>query len=95
MSADLLRSVRITHPQKRFLEFLAERGGEIPWDWRKVERPDARAMVTGLINQQLVVEREYETSSGVVYPYLRLGDMGRALVARLEASTRKAPIVTA
>lgn len=97
MSDNPLAGVSITHPQVKFLQFVAERSGEIPWDWRKVERPDARAMVTDLINKRVLAEREYVTDAAQVQGrlHLRLTDMGRAIVARIDASVSKSRVVPA
>ena len=91
-----LQSVRITHPQAKFLEFIAERGAEISWDWEKC-RPDVKAMVADLVNKELVVEREYVTHALQLNAdlKLRLTDRGRAIVAQLEVAQRKVLVVTA
>ena len=91
-SLDHLRSTRISHPQAMFLRFVAERQGEIPWEWERVERPDARAMVTDLINKRLLAEREYVAHAAQVNGrnHLRLTDQGRAIVDRLETMDKKA-----
>jgi hypothetical protein len=90
-----LRSLAISHPQARFLDFLAGRGGEISWDWEKVERPDAREMVADLINKGLLLEREYVTHAAQLHGrnHLRLTDQGRAVAGRLE--TLRASATTA
>jgi hypothetical protein len=91
-SLDHLRSMQISHPQARFLRFVAERQGEIPWEWERVERPDARAMVADLINKRLLSEREYVTHAAQISGrnHLRLTDQGRSIVDRLEALDKKA-----
>lgn len=91
-----LQGVRITHPQAKFLEFLAERGAEIPWDWERC-RPDVKAMIADLINKELLVEREYVTHALQLKAdlKLRLTDRGRAVVAQLEVAQRKVLVVTA
>lgn len=91
-----LQGVRITHPQAKFLEFIAERGAEISWVWEKC-RPDVKAMVADLINKELLVEREYVTHALQLKGdlKLRLTDKGRALVAQLEVAQRKVLVVTA
>lgn len=88
--------MRITHPQAKFLEFIAERGAEISWVWEKC-RPDVKAMVADLINKELLVEREYVTHALQLKGdlKLRLTDRGRALVAQLEVAQRKVLVVTA
>jgi len=91
-----LQGVRITHPQAKFLEFLAERGAEIPWRWERC-RPDVKAMIADLINKELLVEREYVTHALQLKAdlKLRLTDRGRAVVAQLEVAQRKVLVVTA
>lgn len=93
--AGQLAQVRVTHPQLKFVEFLAERGGEVPWDWSKC-REDVKAMVADLINKRLVVEREYASHAAAPGRlYLRLTDHGRSLVAQLEAARGKITVVSA
>lgn len=90
-----LASVRVTHPQLKFLEFLAGRGGECPWDWAKC-RPDVSAMVTDLINKRLVSEVEYTTHASVEGRlHVRLTDQGRSVVSQLDAAKRKIVTVSA
>jgi hypothetical protein len=91
-----LQSVRITHPQAKFLEFIAERGAEISWDWERC-RPDVKAMVADLIYKELLVAREYVTHALQLKGdlKLRLTDRGRAVVAQLEVAQRKKLVVTA
>lgn len=86
MSADnaQLRELRLTTPEMKMLAFIAERGGEIEWDWGKVN-PHAKAMVANMINSGLVIDREYTSHAGVVARItLRLTDQGRAVTAQLE-----------
>ncbi|TMQ13991.1 MAG: hypothetical protein E6J91_16810 [Deltaproteobacteria bacterium] len=87
--------MRITHPQAKFLEFVAERGAEIPWDWERC-RLDVKAMIADLINKELLVEREYVTHALQLRGdlKLRLTDRGRAIVAQLEVAQRKVLVVT-
>ncbi len=88
--------MRITHPQAKFLEFIAERGAEISWDWEKCRR-DVKAMVADLVNKELLVEREYVTHALQLKGdlKLRLTDRGRAVVTQLEVAQRKVLVVTA
>lgn len=88
--------MRITHPEAKFLEFVAARGAEISWDWEKC-RPDVTAMVLDLIHKELLVEREYLVHALQLQGErkLRLTDRGRAIVAQLEVAQRKALLVTA
>lgn len=91
-----LQGVRITHPEAKFLEFIAERGAEISWDWEKC-RPDVKAMVVDLINKELLVEREYVTHALQLQGdlKLRLTDRGRSIVEQLAVAQRKVLVVTA
>jgi hypothetical protein len=92
----ILQTVRITHPQSKFLEFVAERAGEISWDWSKC-RPDVAGMVADLINKRLVTEREYVAHASQIRGdrQLRLTDRGRSVVGQLEVAKRKVKVVTA
>jgi hypothetical protein len=93
--AGQLASVKITQPQLKLLEFLAQRAGEVSWDWAKC-RPDVAAMVADLINKQLVIEREYSTSALVSGRlFIRLTDSGRSIVSQLEAARGKITVVSA
>lgn len=88
--------MRITHPQAKFLEFIAERGAEISWRWEKC-RPDVEAMVADLIRKELLVERVYVTHALQLEGdrKLRLTDRGRAIVEQLAVAQRKVLVVTA
>ncbi len=96
MSKGPLQALRITHPQAKFLEFVAERGAEISWDWEKC-RPDVKAMVADLINKELLIEREYVTHALQLQAdlHLRLTDRGRAVVDQLAVAQRKVLLVSA
>lgn len=96
MSKGPLQALRITHPQAKFLEFIAARGAEIPWDWEKC-RPDVKAMVADLLNKELLVEREYVTHALQLKGdlQLRLTDRGRAVVDQLAVAQRKVLVVSA
>jgi hypothetical protein len=91
-----LQALRITHAQAKFLEFLAERGAEIPWDWGKC-RGDVKRMVADLINKELLAEREYVTHALQLKGdlHLRLTNKGRAVVDQLQVAQRKVLVVTA
>lgn len=82
-----LQSVSLAVPQVQFLEMLAERGGEVPWDWRKVN-PAAKAMLADLINKALIIDGERVTHAAQLHGdgYMRLTDNGRAVVAELAKS---------
>jgi len=81
-----LRTVSLVLPQQKFLEMLADRGGEIPWDWSKVN-PQAKAMCADLINKGLILDREYLLHAGQARGalYLRLTDEGRSVVDQIKA----------
>lgn len=83
-----LRHVQLQTPEIQFLGMIADRGGEIPWDWSKL-RPEAKAMVADLINKELVREREYVTHAGQLAGalYLRLTDGGRDIVEQIKRMT--------
>jgi hypothetical protein len=91
-----LQSIRITHPQAKFVEFLGERGAEIDWDWERC-RPDAAAMVADLINKELLLEREYVTHAAQLRGTLklRLTDKGRAVLEQLQVAQKKVTIIPA
>jgi hypothetical protein len=88
---NLLRKVRVTTPELKMLEYIADRGGEIPWDWSKCA-PPAKAMIANMINNELVIEREYVTHAAQLVGELklRLTDQGRAVLAQIQAVTVKA-----
>lgn len=96
-----MREVRIAPPEAKFLRMIASRGGEIPWDWSHASLNGkngelAKGMVASLINQQLILEREYAKHALDPNPrlVLRLTDAGRSVVERLEAmdvEAKKAP----
>ena len=67
-----LRHVRLELPQMKMIDYLAKRGGEIPWDWSKVS-PPAKAMLADMINKQLIIDREYVTDARQANGVLRLG----------------------
>jgi len=83
-SNEHLRELRLTPPEMKMLAFVAERGGEIEWDWSKVN-PNAKAMVANMINSGLVIDREHVDRGVVARVTLRLTDRGRAVAAALEA----------
>lgn len=81
-SAGILSAVRVTAPQAKFLQFVADpgRGGEISWDWGAC-RPDVVAMVRELVDKGLLADLSAERR-------LRLTDQGRSAVAQIEHSLR-------
>lgn len=80
-----LRHVKLELPQMKFLEMLADRGGEIPWDWHKV-KPDAKAMLADLINKGLIIDREYVTHAAQARGslHMRITDEGRQVVETIK-----------
>lgn len=87
---ELLRTVKLELPQLKFVEYVADRGGEIPWAWNKL-RPEAKAMVADLINKQIMLEREYVTHAAQMSGslYLRLTDQGRQVADQIRAMAIK------
>lgn len=85
----ILIAVRINGPEAQFLEFVADRGGEISWDWEKC-RPDVTAMVTGLISSEkrLIADLRAERR-------IRLTDQGRSAVSQIKHAKKHARIVGA
>jgi hypothetical protein len=83
-SSGILSAVRVTAPQARFLQFLADpgRGGEISWNWSAC-RPDVVAMVTDLVQKGLLSDLRVEGR-------IRLTDQGRSAVSQIEFSVRNA-----
>lgn len=78
----MFKKLRLDGSQVRLAEFVADRGGEIPWDWDKCT-PAVKEMVAGMINSQVVVEREYSTHADVAGRlHLRLTDTGRQVVTQ-------------
>jgi hypothetical protein len=84
----LMRKVKLSTPEVKFVEFVAERGGEIPWDWSKCSVP-VKAMIANLINGRVLIEREYLSDARQLAGslYLRLTDEGRAIAEQLARMT--------
>ncbi len=81
LSADgkaLLRHVRLTVPEIKFVDMIAERGGELAWDWGKLT-PPAADMVRGLIVKGVLVESIRASAPS----RLRLTDGGRQVVDQI------------
>ena len=79
--------MRVTSIEARFLAFVGERGGEIPWDWEKC-RPDVTALVRGLVDdKKLLVEKKEERR-------IRLTDQGRQALSQIDDARRRASIVS-
>lgn len=78
-----LRTVNLQLTERKFLEFVAQRGGELPFNFTQA-RPDASAMVKGIILKGLLVVSE--TSTG--RPSVRLTDQGRQVMQQIEIQNR-------
>ncbi len=82
---DVAAELALTSAMCKTLCYLANHGGEIPWDWEA--RPaGTREMVATLINRGLLIEREYWASPLAIKPErlcMRLTDMGRNVVTKL------------
>jgi len=83
-SPSLIIAVRLSSAEAKFLEFVGQRAGEIPWDWSKC-RPDVVAMVRALIDdKRLLSELRAEGK-------IRLTDQGRSALAQIDDQLRRAP----
>lgn len=83
--AGILVPLRISGPEAKFLEYLADpgRGGEISWNWDNC-RPDVTRMIRAMIDdKRLLVYLEAERR-------LRLTDVGRSALAQIQESLRRA-----
>lgn len=82
-SPSLVVAVRLSSIEAKFLEFVGQRGGEIPWDWSKC-RPDVVSMVRGLVDdKRLMSELRAEGR-------IRLTDQGRSALAQIDYQLRGA-----
>lgn len=80
---------------QRTLYFIADRGGEVGWDWNGGIDPktnlwkplshETRELITDLINAEILREREYVAGNAVAKLTLFLTDKGRNLVAKMRA----------
>ena len=86
-SGGILVAVRLTAPQARLLQAMADRGGEISWNWSNC-RPDVEAMGRDLIEKKLVTDM-------LAHGRLRLTDPGREAVSQIERASRGARIIEA
>lgn len=82
----VLVQLRVTTPEAKFLEFIAERGGEIPWDWQRC-RDDVTRMVRGMIDDKRMLA--FLAAEG----RLRLTDVGRSALAQIQQALRHMPRV--
>jgi len=83
----ILIPLRLTAPQAKLLQGMAERGGEFSWNWSNC-RPDVAAMARELISKGLVTDMQAERR-------LRLTDQGRSAVSQIDHQTRNARIIQA
>lgn len=85
----IFKNLKLEGPQVMLSEFIADRGGEISWDWARC-RDDVKAMVADMINKQVVAEREYTSHAGVAGRlHLRLTDTGHQVVAQYKLAKSK------
>lgn len=85
--AGILVPLRLTGPQVKMLEFMAERGAEIAWSWEKC-RPDVVQMMTDLVEKRLISDLPAEGR-------IRLTDQGRQAVSQIEAAKNRARVIQA
>jgi hypothetical protein len=78
----ILVAIRVTSPQAKLLEFIADRGGEISWNWENC-RPDVVAMAAELVEKRLVSDLRADRR-------IRLTDQGRSAVSQIREATRRA-----
>ncbi len=83
----ILAYVRLTAPQAKFLEFIADRMGEIAWRWGEC-RPDVVQMARDLVDKGLLSDLPADQK-------IRLTDQGRSAVAQIRQAVERARIVTA
>jgi hypothetical protein len=88
---DVQGELALSDPEMKTLAHIAANGGEINWSWNDSSTKRATYdMVVGLINKELVIDREYTTpqtllqASRVVRTTLRLTDKGRNVVDKHE-----------
>ncbi len=80
----ILAYIKLTHPQGRFLREVANRGGEIGFDWHNPElKPEARKMVEDLIEKRLLEKAGGEGKR------LRLTDQGRQAISQIDAAMKR------
>lgn len=86
-SGGILVAVKVTAPQAKLLQAMAERAGEISWNWQNC-RPDVERMARDLIENRLVTDDRDRRM-------LRLTEQGRAAVSQIEHANRRARIIEA
>lgn len=72
----ILTHVRLTNVEAQMLKFIAERAGEIEWDWSEC-RPDVASMMRGLVDKGMVFDL---AAAGRI----RLTDQGRSAVSQID-----------
>ena len=77
----ILTHVRLTSVEAQMLKFIAERAGEIPWNWGNC-RPDVAAMMQGLVGKGMV-------SDLAASQRIRLTDQGRSAVSQIDGALGK------
>lgn len=83
-SPSLVVALRLGGAEVKILEFVAERGGEIPWDWSRC-REDVVAVVRRMIDdKRLLSDLRAEGR-------IRLTDQGRSALAQIQEQVRRAP----
>lgn len=84
-----LRELKLIVPEIRYLAFMLEHGGEIPWDWSKVPTVNGKALIVNLINKGLLIEREHVTHAAQLNGalHLALTERGQAVARELAKHT--------
>lgn len=83
----ILVAVRLTPPEAKLLEFVADRGGEVSWDWSRC-RPDVTRMVRGLVDDKRMLAEL--VSAGRI----RLTDQGRSAVSQIRDALQRRTVLT-
>jgi hypothetical protein len=90
--------LRVSAVQAKCLQMIADRGGEIPWDWDSPHlagRDDVRQMYADMINKQLIREVEHTTHALLAGKlHIQLTDRGRAAVKQIEIALGRPQIIT-
>lgn len=82
-SPGILREIQLQPAQVKLLEFIAERGGEIPWNWDNC-RPDVHLMVRQMIDQKQVLEEVSGPDARISGIRVRLTQAGRDAVEQVQ-----------
>ena len=83
----ILVAVRLSTPEAKVLEFVADHGGEISWDWSRC-RPDVTRMVRGLVDDKRML------SDLPAQGRIRLTDQGRSAVSQIRDALRRQAFTT-